>query len=166
MRKMATLLTHNNKPIVSYDNVSYEESVYVPDEYGWNYFVPVDGVHYSSYVSPGGSIGINVGPSIEMYNFMLHPGWGLAVGWYDTSVNKFPYNAFGDPGVDFAFTPGNGGYPFGNQWGRYWGIVNPAHYTWQSVGNLGPKTLAEWTTLQSQMDNTTKRNLTGTRLYS
>jgi hypothetical protein len=36
---------------------------------------------------------------------------------------------------------------------------------WQQTANLGFKTIAEYNALLSQMDNTTKRNLTGTRIY-
>jgi hypothetical protein len=36
---------------------------------------------------------------------------------------------------------------------------------WQPTANLGFKTIAEYESLLLQMDNATKRNLTGTRIY-
>lgn len=44
-------------------------------------------------------------------------------------------------------------------------ITEKERYEWVSVGNLGSKTVTEYNDLLLQMDNISKRNLTGTRLY-
>lgn len=165
MRRMAPLLTQVNKPIVGYNNVTYEESTYVPDEYGYTYFVPVNGVHFSMHFTDFGSVGILIFPPYEMYNYVVRSGWNLPVGWYGSGVNPQPFNGFNNSDVDFAYAAGNEGWPFGNAWGRYYGVTVPAHYVWASVGNLGYKTVAEYNALLATMDNTTKRNLIGQRAY-
>lgn len=132
------LLTNSNKPFIGYDNVVYEESILIPDSYDWIYFIPQEGIHYSNI--PEGKFNYISTPftPYELYN-PVSDGWTTSP--FETST-----------------------YPYGNSWGRYWGLI-PAHMNWQQTANLGFKTIAEYNALLSQMDNTTKRNLTGTRIY-
>lgn len=180
MRKSAALNMQSSKPIVGYNNVSYEEATNVPDQYGnvyypdqygyvnhpavygYTYVVPVFGTHYGIAV---------LDASVKRLQ-AIHP-YEI---WY-TYAGVWTANAFD--------IPINDAYPDGNQWCRYYGVTTaayttyevitpghynyeitvPAHTNWTSVGDLGFKTVAEYNALLSQMDNTTKRNLQGTRIY-
>ncbi len=143
MRKSSYLFMQSSKPFIGYDNVSYEESFSIPDEYGYIYFVPQNGVHFtSSFVGIIDNLSYSPINPYEIYD-TENSRW----------ISSGQFNHFGD-------------YPDVNQLGRIYGIVNPAHLNWNSAGNLGYKTISEYNDLLSQMDNATKRNLTGTRLYS
>jgi hypothetical protein len=134
------LLTNSNKPFIGYDNVVYEESILIPDSYDWIYFIPQEGIHFYRE-----QIGVMSGLFTPISPYQL----------YYPNINTW---------TSSEFTAMNDYYS-GRQYGRYWGLI-PAHMDWQQTANLGFKTIAEYNALLSQMDNATKRNLTGTRIYS
>lgn len=142
MRKSALLFMQSSKPITGYDNVSYEVSTIVPDQYGYGYFVPLRNVHFTQQSG-------------------LHGG---TVTWRNVSGYEL-YDGAGNWIADGNVFDSYPAYPLGNSWGRIYQIVQPTYTSWASTGNLGFETVTEYNDLLLQMDNTTKRNLRGTRLY-
>ena len=134
----------NSKAIIGYDNVSYEEPTLIPDQYGYIYFVPVNGVHFT------------IANEVYYYNGMLGNRY-IAIAPFEI----FCPNPEGWAN-DFVYGIG---YPSGKSFGRNYVIVIPAHNEWISTGNLGYKTIAEYNALLATMDNITKRNLQGDRVY-
>jgi hypothetical protein len=133
------LLKAESKTLIGYNDVTYEYGTPVPDQYVYGYFEPSVNTHFTrTSFLPGTSIHIVTSPYELYYNGV----------WYVGGQNFIASNQ----------------YPDGNQWGRSLNLV-PAHIDWQSIGNLGFKTVAEFNTLLSEMDNTTKRKLQGTRIY-
>ena len=142
------LLTNSNKLFTGYDNVTHEEFILIPDTYDWIYFIPESGLDF-----------------ILMRFLGETPGWISAILKSDIEIYSNYENIWYNQSNFTQFNVDNKDYPYGNNWGRYWGIVNPAHMDWQPTANLGYKTIAEYNALLSQMDNVTKRNLTGMRIY-
>ncbi len=133
------LLTNSNKLFTGYDNVTHEEFILIPDTYDWIYFIPQEGIHFTRE-----QIGVLTGSFTPISPYQL-------------------FYPNGNTWTSSEFTAMNDYYS-GRQYGRYWGLI-PAHMDWQQTTNLGFKTIAEYESLLLQMDNVTKRNLTGTRIY-
>ncbi|MCG6144115.1 hypothetical protein [Leptospira bandrabouensis] len=133
---LATLLTVS-QALVGYSIVSYESRIVTPGQY--EYFVPVQGTHFTTFGENMGTIGIQTVSPYEVYD----SGWP---GW-----RAYP-----------AIFTNVSGYPGSNQWGRRW---IPETINWNLSGDVGYKTLAEWNSLQADVTAGTKRNLIGTPVY-
>lgn len=136
---LAALLTVS-QALVGYADVSYESKSITPAQY--EYFVPVEGTHYTSSINYA-AWGIQTVNPISPFEIYEPPigsqGWRLS-----------PFT------TPIAF------YPTSNQWGRRW--VSES-INWNPSGNVGYKTLAEWNALQADVTAGTKRNLIGTPVY-
>lgn len=135
------LLTNSRKSLTGYDNVSYENHITQGAIYGYVYLVPLQGIHFFQNSIGGNAFLISPISPYELYNNLTEL-WTTLI---------FPTT----PAYNLAE----------NNWGRYYTQTQAAQDFWQSTGNLGFKTIAEYNTLLSQMDNVTKRNLVGTPVY-